>query len=98
MDKKPIINASSGPTVTKPVKKKVAVKMNLDKMAFDSKSADEKKACRKASKKAGDCVYLLETVLGNMKSIEDNGGNGKFNEISEIYKKIEELNLQIIDL
>ena len=96
--------ASIGPTTVIPgkhIKKKVAVKVNPYIEAQKSKTSEEKKNCKKISKKAGECVYILETVLGNMKEIEDYGGKGTDDEIekiNQIYKEIKELNLRIINL
>ncbi len=46
-------------------------------------------------KTTSDCIYLLETVLGNMKEIEEYGHKGDLN---QLYKKIEEINVKIISL
>ena len=53
---------------------------------------------RKSSNIASNCVYLLETDLGNMKDVEDHGTNNNVNELNDIYDVIRQLNARIIEL
>lgn len=53
---------------------------------------------RRSSNAAAKCTYLLETVLGNMKDIEDHGTNDNLAELNKIYEQISELNSRIIKL
>jgi len=86
--------ATKGPV--KAVKKPKPTKVYID--SNPPKTPEEKQNRKKASKKASDCVYLLETILGNMKDIEDDGGKGNHEELTNIYKELETLNLRIINL
>lgn len=86
--------ATKGPikTTAKPKPTKIYLDSNLPK------TPEEKKNRKKTSKKASDCVYILETILGNMKQLESHGGKGNHEELDKIYKELTELNLRIIHL